>query len=492
MNSALVPTAPTQTYSFDHKGNAARLVHRWGNYFRWVMERGAWVVWDGKRWAEDLGALQMVAWMKETAVDGMAAEYPLTPENDHKGFEAHIRASGWAGVLMPSVELAKSEYGIPINEAQLDADPGILNTQNGIVDLRTGELRRHDPAALCSRITSVDYRPEALAEAVTFPAFLSSSQPDEVIRHFLQVAYGYSITGVTKEGVLLIHKGRGANGKGTLDHAVLDVLGDYAMVADASTILARGNQHTEDLARLAGARYVSTSEAGNGTGQRMNEKMVKQATGGDPIPARFMRQNTFTFLPQFTLHVYVNALPEIRGTDEGIWRRVVPVPWDRYFEAHERDLNLDDKLRAEYEAILAWLVAGAVEWYKTGLVFPDAVDNLRDKYRASSDLIARFLDDCVEAGHGDKLLAKEWLFDAFRGWAQQEGRSFRPDQNTVSIYLEDHGWEEHEGRVRMADFGGVTKRQLRCWIGKALTEEGNEFLRDFRANARPRVFSEEA
>ena len=307
-------------------GNAERFVDMHGECVRYVHKWKAWLVWNGSRWVEDsLGEVERMA--KRTA-RSIHYEAPMG-ENETEQREI----SKWAinsqskQRLDAMLALAKSEQPIPISPESLDSNPWLLNCTNGTVNLRTGELLPHQPDDLITKTTGVEYPDEPGIDAPLWEDFLHTifDGNSELIR-FVQRLLGSALPGVVREHVLPIFWGGGSNGKGTLLETVMDALGEFAMKAPAGFLMSSSrDRHPTELADLFGKRLVAISETGEG--QKLNEQLVKELTGGDTIRARRMRENYWEFPPSHLPIMVTNYKPVIRGTDHGMWRRLKLVPF---------------------------------------------------------------------------------------------------------------------------------------------------------------------
>jgi putative DNA primase/helicase len=230
---------------------------------------------------------------------------------------------------------------------------------------------------------------------------------------------GYSATGSTKEHVLAFAHGSGGNGKGTFLGAIGNILGDYATVASADVFLASNNQrHPTELASLMGARLVHAQEID--PSRRWDEAKVKALTGGDKISARFMRQDLFEFNPQFTLIIAGNTKPEITNVDDAMRRRMHLIPFET--KPVRKDMDLPDKLKEEYPAILAWVIEGAKAWLEQGLNPPQAVIEATDEYLAGEDALARWISERCVAGADNEMTTNE-AFNDFRDWCKDNNEA---------------------------------------------------------------------
>jgi putative DNA primase/helicase len=256
-------------------------------------------------------------------------------------------------------------------------------------------------------------------------------------RTLLQKVTGYALTGVTSEQALFLLYGTGANGKSTFLEVVRALSGVYARQAEFATFLARTSDTVRnDLARLAGARFVTAVEAASG--RRLDEALVKQLTGGDPITARFLFQEFFEFTPQFKLFLATNHKPVIRGTEHAIWRRIHLIPFEVTISLEQQDRTLPDKLRAELPGILAWAVEGCLAWQREGLSMPDKVQQATASYREEMDTFGLFLTDrCLQ--NATVSTTTEALYQAYCTWCRANGE-YELSKNHFGMRLRDRGF----------------------------------------------------
>jgi putative DNA primase/helicase len=337
------------------------------------------------------------------------------------------------------IRLATSEPGIPVLLEQLDADPWLFNVVNGTIDLRTGILRPARREDLITKLAPVIYDPDA--RCPTWERFLQQIMAgNTALITFLQRAIGYGLTGVTSEQVLLLLYGTGANGKSTFLEVLRALFGDYARQAEFATFLARTSDAVRnDLARLAGARFVTAVEAASG--RRLDEALIKQLTGGDPITARFLYQEFFEFTPQFKLFLATNHKPVIRGTEHAIWRRIRLIPFEVTIPQAQQDRTLPDKLRAELPGILAWAVQGCLAWQRDGLPMPTEVHQATETYREEMDTFGLFLADycIVDPTDPTRRATTGELFDAYLTWCRQNGEHFQLTKTHFGMRLGERG-----------------------------------------------------
>lgn len=388
-----------------------------------------WLAWDGTRFRlDDSGEVsrrvQEVARRLALGAAELFRRAALARSKDESR-ELHERAEEldvWARKLQnrkgSDAAISVAQTLMPVRPDDLDADPWLLCCTNGTVDLRTGVLKPHDRADKITKRCPVNFEPNA--PAPRFERFVEEILPAADVRAFVQRYLGYSLTGSTREHCFVIALGPGGNGKSVLSEAVRHVLGDYSSDTPSDTIMSSKNSRgTEnDIARLRGSRFVTAKEIEQG--KRLDEARVKQLVGGDTVTARFLFHEFFEFVPSFKLWVYANHRPQIRGTDEGIWRRIALVNFDQCIPADKRDVRLPEKLRDESSGILAWLVRGCLEWQRSGLQPPSAVRAATEQYRAESNDVARFVDECCVIADFASVKVGT-LFDAYRKWLDEQG-----------------------------------------------------------------------
>ena len=301
-----------------------------------------------------------------------------------------------------------------------DADPWLLGTPGGTVDLRTGLLR---PARQADHITkSAAVTPADRADCPQWLEFLDQATAgDRALVGFLRRWFGYTLTGITREHALLFVFGDGGNGKGVAMNTVAGIMGDYAVNAAMDSFTAsKGDKHPTDMAMLAGARMVMTTEVDEG--QVWAEARLKALTGGDPITARFMRRDFFTFTPAFKLTISGNHKPQLRNVDAAARRRFNLAPF--IHKPATPDKGLPEKLKAAWPSILRWMIDGCMEWQHDGLQQPDVVKLATEEYFAEQNVMAQWIEECCEVG---KNLAdtNASLFGSWRNYAQAQSEEPR-------------------------------------------------------------------
>lgn len=400
-------------------GNGQRLATQHGNDLRYCWPWKKWLVWDRKRWRiDDTGAI--VARAKQTVRSIYAEAAGCDDELLRKAIARWARQSERRDRVSAMIDLARSEPGIPILPDQLDRDPWLLNVQNGTIDLRTGQPREHQQSDFITKLAPVAFDPAA--ECPTWLAFLERifDGSAELIG-FVQRILGYCLTGSTRDHVLPIFYGTGANGKTTLLIVVFDVLGpDYTSKAPRDLLmLRRGEHHPTELADLFGKRLVAAVESAEG--QRLNEALIKDLTGGDPQKARRMREDFWQFNPTHKLILATNHKPIVKDTTNSTWRRLRLVPFVVEIPEPEQDKTLGGRMvRYEAPGILAWMVRGCLEWQRIGLAEPAEVMTATQQYQQSQDPIAGFVDECCIIGPRRREKAST-LYGCYKRWAENGG-----------------------------------------------------------------------
>ncbi len=470
-NGHRIPQHPAR-FNMTELGNAERFVARHGDDIRYCYPWGRWLVWNGARWERDeSGKVHKRA--KDTVRSIYAEAAAEGDDEQRKALVKHARGSEAKNKIEAMLELAKSE--VPVSPDELDANPLLLNVPNGTVDLRTGELLPHRRENLITKMAGAEYEPDAPAPA--WATFLERVQPGEELREFIQRGTGYSATGDTSEQCMFINHGpSGANGKTTFQEAAAGALGDYAMRTPTEMLLAkRGGGVPNDVARLKGARFVAASETEEG--RRLAESLVKDLTGQDTISARFMRAEWFDFKPTHKLWLSTNHKPEIRGTDNGIWRRIRLVPWAVTIPPAEQDRKLSEKLRAELPGILAWIVRGCLAWQREGLRAPDEVRRATAEYRAEMDTLAAFLADRCVVREGVWALADK-LYQRYAMWCDANGERQEAQKAFVARLSE-------RGFVRKRATKGADKGRY-IWLGVGIRDDNDDPDDDLGSPSEPK------
>jgi putative DNA primase/helicase len=431
-------------------GNAERLAARHGEDIFYVYKWGKFYVWDGTRWVMDeMGEVERRA--KETArsIYGEAAKE--TEDSTRVALVKHAKASESIGKLEAMVRGVKSEEGIPIRHSDLDTDPWLLNAKNGTIDLRTGDLRPHRREDLLSMQVAADYDPSA--SRAKFEEFLERILPSEAMRAFLKKLFGHTLYGRVSEHILPIFHGSGANGKSTLLLLLLELIGDYGLMAADDLLVMKGDVHPTEQADLYGKRLVVSVE--NDEGKRLAEGKVKKLTGGEKIRARRMKEDFWTFDSSHSFVLATNHKPQVKGTDTGMWRRLRLVPFNVSIPEREQNKHLVAELMAtEASGILSWLIEGCLEWQRDGgLGEPDEVKVATEGYRAQQDVLAAFFEEHCFIGEHAVAPATE-LYHLYVQWCESAGEKVEA-QRSFGERMEERGFEK--GRKTSGEGKGRTE-----------------------------------
>jgi putative DNA primase/helicase len=382
---------------------ALRFTKRYEQDIRYVAKWGRWMNYDGSCWKEDtvLGVYDKCREICRAASEECQAEQ-----------KPAVAKQLMAATTVAAVQrMASWDQRTAATVDQWDADPWLLNTPGGAVDLRTGEIRPNRRDHYCTKITSV----APGGSCRLWREFLKRvTDGDFDLEGFLQRMIGYCLTGRTGEECLFFLYGTGANGKSKFLNAIKGAMGDYCQTAPIDTFIASTtDHHPTDLAGLRGARLVTAVETEEG--RRWALSKIKTLTGGDPIAARFMRQDFFEYVPQYKLVIAGNHKPGLRNVDEAVRRRFHLVPFQVTIPEAERDRELGAKLQAEWPGILRWGIDGAIGWHRDGLNPPAAVKEATASYLASEDHVARWMDECCLIDKTCYGKSKP-LYDSYCGW----------------------------------------------------------------------------
>ena len=382
---------------------------------------------------------------KET-VSAMYAESGRLDEADsRRALAAHAARSDTQRAMSAMVSLSAHDPEIEVPITEFDSDPYTICARNGVVDLKTGELHEHSPRHRMLKRAGADYQTRAVCPTWMSHLYRIFAGDQELIT-FLQVLFGYALTGLSVEQVFAIFHGGGANGKSVTLHLMEQALGDYACSADASTFSRhRSDAIRNDLARLNGARLVTTFE--RAARQTLDEETVKRLTGGDKITARFLHQEAFEYTPQFLIIMSTNHKPTVDSADYAIKRRVMLVPFNVTIPDAEQDKFLEEKLRDELDGILTRGIIGATTYCQGGLPIPARVSAATDAYREEMDPLSGFSELlCADDG---AWVSNVDVRGALEKWAKEEGIKDLPAGKTFAAWMTSHGAvseRRHNGR----------------------------------------------
>jgi putative DNA primase/helicase len=428
--------------AFSDEALALRFAELHAGTLRYVAAWGWWMIYESGIWSKDetMRAVDMVRRVCREA----AAEC-------NKPGVAKAIAS--AKTVMAVERLAKADRRLAASTEQWDTDDWALNTPDGVVDLRTGKLRPHRPEDYCTKMTAVGPAPTADCPLwKDFHKYIFAG--DKELQGYHWRFAGYTLTGDISEQVLSFGHGEGQNGKGTDIHTRSAILRDYHYAAPIETFTASTFQsHPTELAALRGARLVTSDETEEG--RNWAEKRISQLTGGDPITARFMRHDFFTFKPKFKLQIFGNHKPGLRSVNKAIRRRFNLIPYSVTVPEEKRDNHLEEKLRNEWPGILRWMIDGCLEWQRVGLRPPAAVIDATNEYLETEDTFSQWFDECCVVRKGDFELVGQ-LFASWREWAEDANETVGTERK-FSQKLEARGFrrgKEKRNPARKGDPDG--------------------------------------
>lgn len=417
-------TAHAKRYTFDDMGNAERIFDAYGGFIRYSYTDKRWLYYDTRKWCMDTtGEIERAAEQAIKALDADEPMYARAAELDDEGdgegkklYKAYIAHKKYSRSNRgKKAMLDELRHKIPISPMQTDIDGMLLNTPTGIFDLREGVLRPHDPEAYITKIAHVEYDPTATCP--TWERFLGEIfGGDTDLINYVQRAVGYSMTASTVEQCVFFLHGSGSNGKSTFLSIVREMMGDYTVNIQPETIMVKNSPGgaNSDIARLKSARLVTTVEPNEGA--RLNEGLLKQLSGEDPVTARRLYGDEFEFIPQFKLWMATNHRPLIRGTDDGIWRRIKMIPFTVQIPDEKKDKHLAGKLRRELPGIFNWAIDGCRKYQESGLQEPRSVRGSTMEYRKDMDAIQQFIDECCEQSGECPAVS---LYSAYSDWAKR-------------------------------------------------------------------------
>lgn len=414
------PKSPKH-YGLNDMGNAQRFIDAFGTRVRYSYIDRTWYVYNGSYWENDeSGLVEKAADMipKIMTKEKLVVTNPDDKEKIVKDWHKFISKTSNTNAKKNMLEDVK--HHVSIKHGVFDKDNMLLNTPSGYVDLTNGTLYDHDIKKMFAHQTDAEY--SDTMQAPHWMQFLSQIfDNDQEKIHFFQKVCGYCATGSTDEQCMFILYGNGRNGKSVALSTFQDIMGNYSSTLDIEALMnSRKNQGSAspEIARLEGSRLVITSEANEDS--TFNESLVKQLTGGDRVVARFLYGKDFEFTPKFKIIMATNNLPTIKGIDDGIWRRLVLIPFDVQIPENKVDKHLKDKLKTEYMGILNWIVEGAIAWQSEGLNPPESVRKASQTYRNDNDIVEEFIEDKCDIGINNSVKASD-LYKCYSRWCDENG-----------------------------------------------------------------------
>ena len=450
--------AAKRAYAATDLGNAQRFVDQHKDGIRYVHAWRKWIIWDGMRWKPDDGG--EISRLIHVTVQQMGIDAAALPM-DQDGETRRKHAMVWAtrsedASKMAAIErVARDLEPVVISPDKLDVDPWVFNVENGTIDLRTGQLRAHSAGDLITKLSPITYDPNAtcpLWDSLQLKVFPSS----QGLRDFVKRAVGYTLTGSPEEHCMFILFGKGCNGKSTFIETVRAILGKYGCTTEMSAFIARKGDSgiSNEIAALEGVRFATAAETEHG--RALAESLIKSVTGGDEIKARKLYQEGREFKAVFKLWLSTNHKPMIRGTDDGIWRRLRLIPFTYSFTDAEKDKRFGEKLKAELPGILRWAIDGVVKWNQQGLGSCAEVDQASAGYRTEMDPIGPFIEDNCTVDPSQSVTGQA-LYGAYKQWCVENSCNAITDRE-FRARLDDLGFKKFDksisGKVRSA-YNGI-------------------------------------
>lgn len=448
-------------------GNAQRLFDANGDRLKYVHDAQSWIGWNGGAWQWDAGSRvrSLAAQLPESIYSEGAVHL-----NDAEHFGKWARKSQEQRSINAAVSLLSDFAPVRLPLACIDADHFAIgfNQARQVIDLRNGSIRAAKPSDYITKSLGAETIGDA-SKAVRWVQFLGQVfNGDQKLIDWMQRFTGYLLTGSTQEQIFLFCFGHGANGKSVFIEVLKHIMADYSRAIASETLSESKRQAggaTPDLAALIGARLVICSETEDNTA--LAESLVKSLVSGDSMAVRQLYTAPVQFTPNFKLVMAGNHKPIVRGNDNGIWRRVRLVPFNRTFSPEERDPHLLTKLRAETPHILAWMVQGCIDWQRQGLAdTPATIRQATDAYQVDQDLTGTWLSECTSStAHGETSSGD--LYANYRAWSIDNG--LRPASSTaLGRRLTERGYSAAKIAGR------------RVWCGLSLTDtRHNDSVQDY-------------
>lgn len=424
LENSQMPTVEVKFFPWDFDGRVNRFLHIHGENIKYCSafadgkSSSGWLIWNGKRWVID--RLNKIMLMVKDTNNFMKLELENYKQSDEENGTTNAKEFAKekknATSLRGYTDVVKgASFEKIITTDELDAQDHVLNTPDFSINLKTGVKSKPEKSLMLTKSTTVTPMSK---DCPNFKKFLNEIFNSDVdLINYVQKMFGYFLSGSIREQKLFIFWGNGNNGKSLLLDIFREIMGDYISNAQMETFQVskrNSSNASSDLARLSSARMVTVNETNEGI--RLNEGLVKQLTGGDSITARFLYATEFEFVPKFKIVMVTNHKPIIVGTDNGIWRRIVIIPFSVIIPDSDIDIDLKDKLMLEADAILNWFIEGALKYNFEGLHEPEILLRAKKDYKSEMDVVARFIEQSCVVG-ADKRVKSTELYQAYKQWA---------------------------------------------------------------------------
>lgn len=398
-------------YTTDDAGNTDCFLDIFGDDVKYNTDKNEFYYWTGLAWRCD-HEQQILNWI-DIAMRARR-NFTLKALKKHPDLKNYNKLKSHAQKCCNQRDIMAVYEGIkihlPCKDSKFDKNPHLLNVLNGTIDLRTGKLSNHNRNNFITMLIPIMYDTDV--DSKLFKQFLKDTFGSQDYIKYMQRLSGYWLTGETSEQEAYFAYGFGANGKSTYLSLVRYVMNDYAIVIPANVLtrVDKPGRASPEIAQLPHKRLVCCSEL-NCT-DSLNEGKIKIMSSGETLSTRQLYGKSFTFNPEFKFIIDTNYLPEIKGTDHGIWRRIKILPFPFTVPKSKLNKNLFNDLKFSAKEVLAWMVEGAVDYYKHGLSSIDIVDKATKQYRRSQDTLGSFIDACVKKSEGSEVRARA-LYKAY-------------------------------------------------------------------------------
>ena len=398
------------------ESNATLFVNKFTDKVRFNIHSGKWLQWNEIHWLPEQGHEDpAIHLFREVIKDMIERLSTLDSHEERDAWNRWIKKSQTLGHMQDVIKLASTHPTLHIRQPELDSHPFYLNCLNGTINLETNELQPHCKEDYLTRYIPVEYHADQ--SCPFFIEFLNTIMDnDQEVIEYIQRAVGYSLTGVHSEEVLFFLYGTGKNGKTTFMNTIASLFGVYQQRIGINSILQSNSERIKtEFAQLPGVRIVHTSEIPEN--KKLDESLVKDLTGGDPIKTRFLYKEWFEFKPVFKLWMFGNHKPIITGNDEGIWRRIKLIPFTVEIPKEKRISRriIEGKLQNELSGILNWAIEGCMKWQKEGLIEPDTITESTQEYRNEMNILSLFINDTCQFISTESI-ELSILYDMYKQW----------------------------------------------------------------------------
>jgi putative DNA primase/helicase len=441
-------------------GNGIRFAQHCGDYLRYLWDTGQWLFWDGHRWNVETGREQAGSLAKKTVLK-IYDEIKSRPTKHERDQAARWAVKSEADArLKAMISQSRDEQPISAYSRDFDTDLMRFNSQNWYINLKRRGVFPQHPEHNVTKIGGCKF--DETAKCPLWDKCVKEWMGGDDKVKYLQIILGYCLTGDTSARLFPIFHGPGFNGKSVCVNAVCEILGDYATLGSEDLLAERKMpQHPTDIMKLKGKRLVLVDETKKN--MRLRTSLVKRMTGDAELTGRLMRQDFTDFKITHKLILMTQNLPIINETSDAIWDRVHLLRWDRQFNEEERDLQLTEKLKAEYPGILNWLIKGCLEWQKTKkIIRPESVRQAGFEYRADSDPLGEFIEAKCTLDPRLSTTVKA-MKNCYLNWAESENVKYTISSRNFNEYLRERGCDQKQ----MTKFGNSAK----YWQGIGLQSD---------------------